>query len=87
MNSKLELIDHHFFFDCPHCDGPIMVNISEVNCRIFRHAIYKSTGTQVNPHLIKEGCDELINKNLVYGCCKPFRINLEKKEVEICDYL
>ena len=44
---------------CPHCQIP--VEILEINCAIFRHAIYKDTFKQIDPHLSKERCDYLIN--------------------------
>lgn len=87
-SSKIELVDDlFFFFSCPHCEGPVLVRKNEVNCKIFRHAIFKSTNEQVNPHLAKERCDELAQKDLIYGCCKPFRLDVENQKVEICDYV
>lgn len=86
--NPIEIIDKIFlFFNCPHCDGPVIVNRNEVNCTIFRHGTYKSTNQQVNPHLDKNSCDNLVEKDLVYGCCKPFRINVDKNVVEFCDYI
>jgi hypothetical protein len=72
---------------CPHCRSEII--IQEVNCQIFRHGIYKSSGDQINPHASKEECDELFIKELIYGCGKPFRIDFvdEKWIASICDYI
>ena len=72
---------------CPHCHCQII--IQEVNCQIFRHGIYKSSGDQINPHASKEECDELSIKGLIYGCGKPFRIDLvqDKWIATICDYI
>ena len=33
---------------CPHCGDSIL--IEQINCRIFRHAVYKTTGEQMDPH-------------------------------------
>ena len=85
--SIIDVDDNSIFFNCPHCNGPVLVSKSEINCKIFRHGIYKSTNEAVDPHLTKAKCEDLVQKDLVYGCCKPFRLNLEKKEVEICDYI
>ncbi len=73
--------------ECPHCNEPIL--IEQLNCKIFRHGVYKSTNQQINPHLSKNKCDELILNNLIYGCGKPFKIitNDDKFKVEICDYI
>jgi hypothetical protein len=78
--------DQFYFVTCPHCMGLIGVLKSELNCRIFRHAILKSTLQPINPHATKEICDALIQNNLIYGCGKPFFIN-EKVEAVICDYI
>jgi hypothetical protein len=73
-----------FVVKCPHCNEYIL--ISELNCRIFRHGVMKSTNEQINPHSPKNICDELYNTNKIYGCGKPFCIN-EKLYVEKCDYI
>lgn len=74
---------------CPHCQEYII--IQELNCCIFRHGYFKDTNIQIPPHSTKEVCDNLVLKNLVYGCCKPFRVifNNELKQYEtiVCDYI
>jgi hypothetical protein len=72
---------------CPHCH--VYILIEKLNCGIFRHAILKKNGMQVNPHAPKNECDFYISNQLVYGCCKPFKIiqNAGKFEIEICDYI
>ena len=77
MNQKeLRYIreDSIYLFECPNCDNIIQVSPNELNCRIFRHAVLKSNGQQINPHAPKEECDILINNNLIYGCGLPFKI-------------
>lgn len=71
-------------YKCPHCNGSIIV--SKMNCRIFRHAIYKKNGKQVNPHMSKKELDTLIEHKLIYGCGKPFKIDNNKKTI-ICEYI
>lgn len=68
---------------CPHCGGE--VQILSINCGIFRHAIFKENGKQLDPHAPKELCDRVVEENLVYGCAKPFRIVDGKAEK--CDYI
>ena len=74
-------------FDCPHCGGAMEVKENEINCAIFRHAVYKD-GRQVNPHAPKSTCDKLVADDKVLGCCKPFE--LVKKgntyKAVTCDY-
>ncbi len=70
MNSSNDLTD--VFVTCPHCE--YLVGILQINCRIFRHAVYIGSGIQVNPHLPKNECDTLVSEGKVYGCCKPFEL-------------
>lgn len=70
---------------CPHCNDYIIVDNKDINCGIFRHAVYKNTLIQVSPHLEEELCNKLITENKVYGCCKPFKIINDK--AEICEYI
>jgi len=67
-------IDNSLIISCPNCDGGVLVNRNEINCKIFRHGIVKSTFTQINPHEIKQKCDKFSKENKIYGCGKPFRL-------------
>ena len=83
--------NNFYIFSCPYCECYIQVHKNSVNCQIFRHGVYKSSGQQINPHSSKKICDELVEKNLVYGCCKPFRLILDNNgivnDIEKCDYI
>ena len=70
-------------YDCPHCGG--MIIITEMNCKIFRHGVYKKTGKQIPPHASKLDCDTWVEKGDIWGCGKPFKIENEKAVV--CDYI
>jgi len=72
---------------CPNCNDPIL--IEKINCGIFRHGAYKATGKQIGPHSSKEKCDSLKQKDLIYGCGKPFQIVLKdnKMVVQVCEYI
>jgi len=79
--------------ECPHCKYPIL--IEELNCRIFRHGVFKINGTQINPHASKELCDFYVKNSLILGCSKPFQIIQNKNSINnddtfiavICDYI
>jgi len=74
--------------NCPHCGE--LVLIQELNCRIFRHGILKETGDQMNPHSPKDVCDELFKNGKIYGCGKPFIIEVLSNgtwSVEKCGYI
>ena len=81
------MLNKDFEVKCPHCDEYVI--IEQVNCAIFRHGIYKTNFNQINPHLPKNKCDELIQCNLIYGCGKPFRIEKINNIwiAVICDYI
>ena len=87
--NELILTEDFYFFNCPQCNLEIIVNIHELNCKIFRHGIYKNNYTQVNPHLSYEECEKLINTDNIIGCCKPFQIiTINNKLYAIkCDYI
>ena len=70
--------------ECPHCGSSVI--IEALNCRIFRHATFKSTGLQMNPHASEEECTTAIREELIYGCGKPFEVNSDNVAVE-CDYI
>jgi hypothetical protein len=73
---------------CPNCDDILI--ISELNCCIFRHGIYKKTNQQIDPHLSEEKCNILIETNQIYGCGKPFEIIVRDDGtwiVQKCDYI
>jgi hypothetical protein len=81
--------NNNLFVKCPHCEGMMELPINELNCRIFRHGVLKCNTQQVNPHLSKQECDNLVQHDLVFGCCRPFIIvvNENKYYINICDYI
>lgn len=70
------------FVNCPHCD--IVIEILELNCRIFRCGIKKTTGIQIDPHLDKKQCDELFANGEIYGCGKPFKVETKQDGTLYC---
>ena len=58
-----------FAVECPHCK--FWIWITEVNCRIFRHAVCIETNEPVNQHASEK---ELQTINYL-GCGKPFRLD------------
>jgi hypothetical protein len=73
---------------CPHCKIPVI--IQKLNCAIFRHGVYKTTGFQIDPHLPKNICDQLAKESAIYGCGKPFQVIFDPSGEMIaitCDYI
>jgi hypothetical protein len=72
---------------CPHCQG--MVEIAKLNCKIFRHGIYKTSGRQIPPHASKDVCTKLVDDEMIEGCAKPFKVVKDKSGYTAvpCDYI
>jgi len=83
----------NFIIICPNCNEPIL--IQKINCGVFRHGVYKKTNRIIPPHLNKKKCDELIRKDEIFGCGKPFSIKIihnkneetQTIDVSICEYI
>ena len=72
---------------CPHCGGGVFVE--QINCGIFRHASLKANLSQVNHHMGKEELDKLIEDDIIWGCGKPFKVDIIDKGFNVyeCDYI
>ena len=80
MADQNELVDPII---CPHCLSPVL--IEKLNCRIFRHGVFKDSLKQMDPHLPRDQCQQLLDAGLIYGCGKPFEV---KGDVAVvCDYI
>ena len=84
-----------YIVECPHCQGTIIIAQNELNCRIFRHGVYKINMQPIHPHAPKIECDRLVQEDLIFGCGKPFFVkdneNSENQQNHIiaieCDYI
>jgi len=72
---------------CPHCQE--FIEILQINCAIFRHAIFKVSGQQIDPHSSKEVCEQYIKDGIIFGCGKPFKVIVKNDHffTEICEYI
>ena len=79
----------HIILKCPHCNEYVLIYENEFNCKIFRHAYYKDTLKQIDPHMKKEECIRLFEEDKIYGCGKPFKLIERNNEyiLEKCDYI
>ena len=64
--------DSYMVIKCPHCHEYIIIYNQDINCHIFRHAIYRSNYQQINPHMSNNEADDLFQKGLIYGCGTQF---------------
>ena len=83
-------MDDTIIVTCPSCKNYIEIKKKEINCAIFRHAIYKNTMLQIDPHTPKDKCVHLFQNNLIYGCGKPFNLIIGENntyETIVCDYI
>jgi len=81
-------MDTKLVVQCPHCKYPVL--IEELNCRIFRHGVFKINGKQIDPHAPKLSCDFYVKNRLILGCGKPFQIIPNQDDTfiaVICDYI
>ena len=60
--------------ECPHCEQ--VIEVVELNCRIFRCGVYKHNYHQIDPHMPKIQCEQLVANGEIYGCGKPFKIEV-----------
>ena len=74
-----------YTISCPHCNGIIQILKKEINCKIFRHGVYKNNNLPIPPHTIKTECDRLFTQKIINGCGKPFIF--DGNIVKICDYI
>tara|TARA_B100001093_G_C26637092_1_gene931451 strand:- start:736 stop:981 length:246 start_codon:yes stop_codon:yes gene_type:complete len=74
---------------CPHCNDYVLIYKKEFNCKIFRHAYYRDSYKQIDPHMKKDICIKLLKEDLIYGCGKPFKLIEHNNEyiLEKCDYI
>lgn len=86
MYDNDKMSDNYIVVICPHCEDPIIIYKNDINCRIFRHAVYKNTNKPINPHTSEIKCNLLVKSNKIFGCAKPFKLN-EDDKAEICEYL
>jgi hypothetical protein len=98
MSNGNQISEDIIFLKCPHCGVFVAIYKKEINCKIFRHGVFKSNFKQINPHETKENCDKYVEEDLIFGCGKPFKIfniiehtdSNEKKEnyyLENCGYI
>lgn len=87
--SRVELDGDFYIFQCPHCNCYIQCHKNDIACTIFRHAVYKNTFQQINPHTPKQECDRLFQNGLVFGCGKPFKFHYSSagNYIATCEYL
>ena len=81
--------EEYYTLKCPSCDDLVLIHKNELNCRIFRHAVYKHDMQPIPPHLSKPECDTLVSSGTIYGCAKPFRVEGDGEEINavLCDYV
>ena len=91
MTSTPMIVDKEYLFQCPNCLEYINVLKKDVKCGIFRHAVYKKSMKQVNPHSSKKKCKSLVKQGRIYGCGKPFKLEKSSENdgflIKKCGYI
>jgi hypothetical protein len=82
MDNKINTV-----ISCPHCFEQIL--IEELNCCIFRHGILIESGKQIDPHSSEELCNYYVQEKRIYGCGKPFQIQIINNKIIVikCGYI
>jgi len=76
----------YYVFPCPHCQKLVLVQQADINCEIFRHAVWKKNGEPIPPHAKKEEIEAWHAQKEIVGCGKPFRLT-KKGELSVCGYI
>lgn len=69
-----------YYIQCPYCSGFISINKKDIKCKLFLHAVLIKTGKNINPHISKNKCEQLIKSAKIFGCGNYFKFDGEKIE-------
>ena len=86
LSPPITPVPNFYEFECCRCGQAFIVERDQLNCRIFRCGIIKTSGVQLEPHATRGVCEYYYNNGLLYGCGKPFRID-DNLQVVKCDYI
>lgn len=81
------LSEGRYYFRCPYASCRLLVQVPQdwVRCTIFRCGVFKHNGDSIDPHSSREICAELVRRQTIWGCGRPFRFNGD--HVELCGYI
>jgi len=84
--------DGSLIFACPHCQGTVQVAPQDLNCRIFRHGVFRQIpGTPpIPPHASQEECERWVVRGEILGCGGPFQLtedNPPNFKVRVCGFV
>lgn len=71
-SNPIELVDNHYTFWCPWCDGGVQVDQTQINCKIFRHGAFKNNGQQIGQHLPHNEAQNLVKDQQINACGHQF---------------
>ena len=74
---------------CPYEDCGVLIEVEALNCKIFRCAVLKCNGQQINPHASQAECEQLIAADAIYGCGRPLTIDYDDGVLKskVCGYI
>ena len=75
------------YVECPHCGS--LIEITQINCGIFRHGVFKQSKEQLNPHAPEKVCQKVFDDGLIDGCGKSFKLeeNIKGYIAVKCPYI
>ena len=76
-----------YYFQCPHQDCKLIIAVKKdmINCKIFRHGVFKDSLKQLDPHASQKICTQVKKDDLIYGCGKPFYF--DGQHVSFCGFI
>jgi hypothetical protein len=72
MSDVVVIDKDKFRYMCPHCKLWTEVLQRELNCKIFRHAVYEKDLQPINPHASEEEVKAI--RSQIIGCGGPHRL-------------
>ena len=79
---------YQIIVNCPHCDIPVQIMSNEINCAML-DTVYLKTMENKWIHIQQKIYDRYASEGLIYGCGKPFRLNVCNHNIiaTVCDYI
>lgn len=72
ISSNVVVDKDIFRYVCPHCRLWTEVFQKDLNCKIFRHAVYKKDFKPINPHASEAEVSTI--KDKIIGCGGPHQL-------------
>ena len=76
-----------FTYSCPHCEGIIITEYNQLNCKIFRHGVFIDTLKQIGCHANKIECDKIEKTILFMDVGNHMKLKLAIKNIKFIMFI